>query len=150
METGRKIMSKAAVSIKARLDPGIFLVTLLCLTPIVATVIWTIFPSISSAVAIAKLSGHQFELAATAGDLEAQTIKRQIQRHFLDYSVYIPTEDIVIFQDGESKNTRLETLMTKACGRGSMFVWVPFKIALPFYGEKVIEWCWKPKLQVQK
>lgn len=143
-------MKKSAPKPKGRLDVGIFLVSLFCLAPIVATIIWTVFPSLSAAVAIAKLSREPVQLSDPAGVEETLAIKRQIQRHFLDYSVYIPTEDIVIFQDGESKNTRLETLMTKACGRGSLFVWVPFKIALPFYGEKVFEWCWKPKLQVLK
>ena len=89
-----------------------------------------------------------------AGDFDSEesavTIKRLIQRHFLDYSVYIPVEDIVIIASEKKEGNRLESLMTKACGHGSLFVWIPLKISLPFYGEKVHEWCWKPSLQIKK
>lgn len=133
---------------KSRIDFSVFFVTLICLAPIAATLVWTFFPSIRSATAVAKFqsAGQTYRLQDEESVL---AVKRQIQRHFLDYSVYIPTEDIVVLLDVEAKNTRLESLMTKACGKGTFFVWVPFKIALPFYGEKVIEWCWKPKLQAQ-
>lgn len=131
-------------------DPGIFLVSVLCLAPIAGTVAWTFFPSFASLAAMVKLSSTPLQVSQHASSEDILTVKRQIQRHFLEYSVYIPTEDIVLFEDAEQKNSRLETLMTKACGRSNLYVWVPFKFALPFYGEKVIEWCWKPKLQTLK
>ena len=79
----------------------------------------------------------------SAADL---SLERQIQRHFLAYNIYIPIEDIVTLPSTNgSQNEVASLIMQKACGRGRLFVWIPFKFRLPVTGEKVIEWCWKPQ-----
>lgn len=118
--------------------------------PVLTIVAWTTLASFKSVIAITKFGEITFNQNDLNSDEAVTALKRQIQGHFLDYSVYIPTEDIVLLTNQEKKNTRLETLMTKACGNGSLFVWVPFKIILPFYGDKVVEWCWKPNLKLEK
>jgi hypothetical protein len=133
-----------------RFDRKTFIVSLLCLTPIAAAATWSFLPSLRSIVAVTKFSQITIDFADFNLEESSVTIKRQIQRHFLDYSVYIPVEDIVIIAPDKKEDNRVESLMTKACGSGSLFVWIPLKISLPFYGEKVHEWCWKPSIQIKK
>lgn len=143
-------MKKSGKNPRKTFDWRMFAITLACMFPLLATFVWTSFPSIKSAIAIAKFDPISFNQRDFGSNEPITALKRQIQRHFLNYSIYIPTEDIVLLSEEENKNNRLETLMTKACGNGSLFVWVPFKIILPFYGDKVIEWCWKPSLKLEK
>ncbi len=143
-------MNRPVKKTSKRFDTRTFFVSLMCLIPIAAAATWSFLPSLRSIVAITKFN----QITMNAGDFDSEesavTIKRLIQRHFLDYSVYIPVEDIVIIASEKKEGNRLESLMTKACGHGSLFVWIPLKISLPFYGEKVHEWCWKPSLQIKK
>jgi hypothetical protein len=143
-------MNRSVKRPSKRFDTKTFVVSLLCLIPIAAAATWSLLPSLRSIVAVTKFS----QITVNSADLNSYessvTIKRQIQRHFLDYFVYIPTEDIVIITSEKKDGNRTESLMTKACGSGSLFVWIPLKISLPFYGEKVHEWCWKPSIQIKK
>ncbi len=143
-------MSRSVKKSSKRFDSRTFFVSLLCLIPIAAAATWSFLPSLRSIVAVTKFSQIMIESADLDSDESSVTLKRQIQRHFLDYSVYIPVEDIVIIAPDKKEDNRLESLMTKACGSGSLFVWIPLKISLPFYGEKVHEWCWKPSIQIKK
>jgi hypothetical protein len=122
---------------KRQLDAKTFLLTLACLLPVAMAATWSVYPSIKSAVAVTKFEKLKLTQSELGSEETITGLKRQIQRHFLDYSVYIPTEDIVVLSTLEKSDDRLESLMTKACGRGSLFVWIPVKISLPFYGEKV-------------
>ena len=45
---------------------------------------------------------------------------------------------------------QLTLLMQKACGKGKLYIWVPLKFRLPMRGEKVVEWCWIPKIKLAK
>jgi hypothetical protein len=143
-------MNRSIKKTGSRFDPKIFLVSVLCLLPIAAAITLSLLPSVRYIIAVIKFN----QLSEGAIDLESVEtevlVKRQIQRHFLDYSVYIPVEDIVIIASDKKEDNRLESLMTKACGHGSLFVWIPLKISLPFFGEKVHEWCWKPSIQIKK
>jgi hypothetical protein len=143
-------MNRSLKKTSGKFDPKIFLVSVLCLLPIAAALTWSMLPTVRSVIAVIKFN----QLSDGAIDLESVetevVVKRQIQRHFLDYSVYIPVEDIVIIATDKKEDSRLESLMTKACGHGSLFVWIPLKISLPFIGEKVHEWCWKPSIQIKK
>ena len=143
-------MSRPVKKSNKRFDSRTFFVSLLCLVPIAAAATWSFLPSLRSIVAVTKFSEIMIESADLDSEESSVTLKRQIQRHFLDYSVYIPVEDIVIITPDKKEDNRLESLMTKACGSGSLFVWIPLKISLPFYGEKVHEWCWKPSIQIKK
>jgi hypothetical protein len=143
-------MSRPVKKSNKRFDSRTFFVSLLCLIPIAAAATWSFLPSLRSIVAVTKFSQIMIESADLDSEESSVTLKRQIQRHFLDYSVYIPVEDIVIITPDKKEDNRLESLMTKACGSGSLFVWIPLKISLPFYGEKVHEWCWKPSIQIKK
>lgn len=143
-------MSRPVKKTSKRFDTKTFFVSLLCLFPIAAAAVWSFLPSLSSVIAVTKFSQITINYADLNSEESSVTIKRQIQRHFLDYSVYIPVEDIVIIAQDKKEDNRLESLMTKACGSGSLFVWIPLKISLPFYGEKVLEWCWKPSIQIKK
>ncbi len=72
-------------------------------------------------------------------------LRRRVQKHFLGHNVYIPMEDIIATSAQDPSSATLALLMQKACGRGRLYIWIPFKFMLPVAGEKVIEWCWKPQ-----
>ena len=67
-------------------------------------------------------------------------IKRLVHQHYLSYSIYIPLDDIVIY-DQRRVEQPLTALLQQSCGSGSAYVWVPLKMQLPLMGEKVWEWC---------
>jgi len=150
MATGWKAMNRPSQKAVKSFDLKFFGISLLCLIPIAGAATWSLLPSLRSVMAITKFNQSTIGILDPTTEDSSTSVKRQIQRHFLDYSVYIPLEDIVIIANEKKSDTRLESLMTKACGHGSLFVWIPLKISLPFYGEKVHEWCWKPSLQIKK
>jgi hypothetical protein len=67
-----------------------------------------------------------------------------LQHHFLNRSIYVPLEDIVVPEEAGAGPSDYGMLMQRACGRGKIFLWIPLKFTLPILGEKVIEWCWIP------
>lgn len=119
--------------------------TLAVVLPILAALGWSAHPAFLAAWAIFDAPPFAAD-ASSSGPDEDPTLKRQIQRHFLRHYVYIPLDDIVaVSPDPIPANDTASLVMQKACGRGRLFVWIPFKIRLPFAGEKVFEWCWKPQ-----
>ncbi|WP_159455058.1 hypothetical protein [Pseudobacteriovorax antillogorgiicola] len=66
--------------------------------------------------------------------------KRKIQRHYLDYGIYIPIDDIILDLEGGTNIAQLK-MLRKACGAGQTFVWIPLRFRFPMLGEKVFEWC---------
>ena len=66
--------------------------------------------------------------------------KRKIQRHYLDYGIYIPIDDIILDLE-EGDQISQSKMLRKVCGEGNAYVWVPLRFRLPLIGEKVFEWC---------
>ena len=56
--------------------------------------------------------------------------RRQIQKHYMQYGLYIPLEDIIAVNLLDNSQARLNFLMRNACGQAKLYVWVPLK--LPF------------------
>lgn len=73
-------------------------------------------------------------------------LKRDIQKHFLQYKLYLPVEDMVA-GIGEIEEQRTADLMRSACGSADLYVWVPVRIRMPLIGDRIHEWCWKPKIR---
>lgn len=67
-------------------------------------------------------------------------VQRKVQKHYLDYGIYIPLDDIILNQDENSAITQL-SLLEQVCGEGTLYIWVPIRIRIPVLGEKVLEWC---------
>lgn len=113
--------------------------------PTIAAAAWTSHEALRAAWAVFDYA----PVPLTSEDWHDPTrileMRRQVQRHFLDHSVYIPMEDIVAGAPTEEDPTDMSLLMQKACGQGRLFIWIPFKFFLPVTGEKVIEWCWRPQ-----
>ena len=129
----------------AKLNSSLRTIGLIC--PILAAFIWSAHPS---ALAAWALIDAPLFTSKYSDDPDPQTnrqnLRRQIQRHFLRHYIYIPLDDIVsINSDPIPADDTASLVMQKACGRGRLFVWIPFKIRLPVIGEKVFEWCWKPQ-----
>lgn len=83
------------------------------------------------------------------GNAEALGVRRRIQKHYLQYDIYMPLEDIIVPADpaATSDKNRLTFLMRNVCGSAKIYVWVPIKIRVPGLGNMIWEWCWKPKLK---
>ena len=117
--------------------------------PVVTAFGWTVSPAVRAWVATTTLAievdAYQLESAGGVSD-----VKRTVQNHFRNYDVYIPTTDIVAVLDGYSEShTRLEKMLRAACGKGVLYVWVPIRYRLPVIGDRISEWCWKPKVSVR-
>ena len=76
-----------------------------------------------------KQNNHSEILSHSSTDLA-------IHRYFLKFGIYVPREDII-----ESTITSINFPMHNSCPKGKIQIWIPFKIQVPLFGEKVLEWC---------
>jgi hypothetical protein len=110
---------------------------------------WTFEPALRAV--IASLSLNDTFLSSDLGEInqEALNVRRRIQKHYLEYDVYMPLEDIIvpIGPAADPSKNRLTFLMRNVCGSAKIYVWVPIKIRVPVFGNMIWEWCWKPKLK---
>ena len=105
---------------------------------------WTTAPAAMAALATFRLTAPTLEDSEWSDVRRVVDLKRQIQKHFLDYSVYLPIEDIIAPSTLGNEQDELAFLMQSACGRARLYIWIPLKFRLPFIGNKVLDWCWKP------
>lgn len=111
-----------------------FLVFAFCVT----ACFLTIKPSI-----YALLASQNLDIPMIVGEGKRNNFKVQrqkIQSHYLQYGIYIPFDDIILTRE-EKISPRYLRMLRKSCGRGHIFIWVPFRIKVPLTGEKVFEWC---------
>lgn len=118
---------------------------LFLIAPILFAAGWTTFPAAKTALAIYNAYGSH-DVPRWAGE-SGRSLERRVQRHFLDHKVYIPLEDIVRSEELTDAPKRVAQQVRQVCGKGTLFVWLPFRFRIPVYGDKVYEWCWKPKSQ---
>ena len=118
---------------------------LLQMAPLLAAICWTCYPAFFTVRAMATMPLQSLQASAWRDREQTLVLRRQLQRHFLAHSVYLPLEDISTAPAPGAAGDDTSLLMQKACGRGRLLVWLPFKFNLPIFGEKVIEWCWKPQ-----
>jgi hypothetical protein len=76
------------------------------------------------------------------------SLRRKEQRYFLDHGLYIPLEDIIVGNGLNQMDKQSFASLAKSC-RGlkrdrDIAIWLPLKVRVPFFGERVQEWCWKP------
>lgn len=76
------------------------------------------------------------EQGATIGAGHFLTAQQKIHQYFLSRQIYIPQEDISLHSDEP-----MLFAVRNSCSRGKIYVWIPVKVRLPMFGEKVIEWC---------
>jgi hypothetical protein len=112
--------------------------SLLFAMPVVISVIWTTLPSIEAAMGTIHV---KFRIKSLLEEARSGIeIKRAIQKQFLYYDVYIPIEDILLREEVASGEQKLPGLIDR-CGRGEVYVWVPYPVRLPILGEKLTEIC---------
>lgn len=78
------------------------------------------------------------------------SLRRKEQRYFLDHGFYIPLEDIIVGDGLHQMDKQSFASLSKACrglkrGR-DIAIWLPLNVKVPFLGERVQEWCWKPDI----
>ena len=128
----------------AKLAKSLLLMLFLAV-PTLGAMAWTCHQAALAVWAIAVFKPVALPESDWEDPLRLLDLRRQVQRHFLEHSVYIPMEDIVTNSGDDQASGGLSLLMQKACGPGRLYIWIPFKFHLPVTGEKVIEWCWKPQ-----
>jgi len=117
-----------------------------------AAIVWTVLPSLKSWVAATIFEQQTISASAWETHTDFHELKRSIQRHFLNYDVYVPLEDMIQGlppQGSAAKASELSLLMQKACGQATLYVWIPIRFRIPLIGDRVTEWCWKPPIQIQ-
>ncbi len=117
----------------------------LLLAPTLAAAGWTCRPAVMALYAAYTVPPVGLDKSEWADPSRVLELRRQLQRHFLAHDTYVPLEDIVATPPREGSPGDTALLMQKACGRGRLFIWIPFKFKLPITGDKVVEWCWKPQ-----
>jgi len=122
----------------------------LLILPSIGAATWSVLPALNSIYAslLIKLPNMSKETWDEPGS--AEQLRRKMQIHFLDHNIYVPMEDIVINNNTpDIEVKRLHLLMDKSCGRANVYVWLPLKFRIPFMGNKLVEWCWKPTVNIQ-
>ena len=109
-------------------------------------VTWSGAPSIMALVATSQLEPIHRNPALDGDDQAILGLRRQIQKHYLNYGVYLPLEDIMLRDQVLKLNASLDNALHRYCSDAVLGIWVPLKFRLPIIGERVVEWCWKPVL----
>lgn len=113
--------------------------------PLFFAAFWSAEPALQATYAAWKYNLTPIDTDRLNNSINQVNTKRQIQKHFLRDNIYIPLEDIILITDFLEKQSNLSFFMQNACGRGRIYVWVPLKFRLPIIGDRVFDWCWKPR-----
>ncbi len=122
--------------------PALFVLMLL---PTLGVALWAIGPTFRAIVAAYALT----PVVVPSAPMDAMAwvdFRRQMQKHFSQYDVHVPMEDMVI-QDAGLSGAELTQFTRKACGDGLLYVWIPLRVTLPVWGTIVWDWCWVPRIK---
>ena len=61
--------------------------------------------------------------------------KRGLHQRLLQKNIYIPLEDLADNHDLDQYFN-----LKKSATEGTIYAWIPIRIKLPLFGEKVVEW----------
>lgn len=111
--------------------------------PMLICILLTCWQPLRATWGALTLNTKSFEISEEITSQESLRYRRNIQKHFLNLDTYIPMEDIVIPLASAEVDSRLKKLMRNACGKGTIYVWIPLKFRWPLTGERVVDWCWK-------
>ncbi len=114
------------------------------IAPTIGAATWSSLPALTAAWAMLSFKAPEMSKEDWLDPARTLELRREIQKHFLGHTVYIPLEDIIAPPAGDNHDD-LALLMQKACGRGRLYIWIPLRFKVPLTGEKVIEWCWRPQ-----
>ena len=105
------------------------------------------YPAVRALVATARMEPVRHQVIIN-NDLQVRAeLRRQIQKHYLNYGIYVPVEDIMFRDQVLQLNQSLESSVHHYCSDAVLGIWVPLKFRLPLMGERVVEWCWKPVIR---
>lgn len=122
--------------------------------PWVAAVIFVIVWSVQDALVVVWAAARHPRIPKSAQDFvePARTdFKRQEQKYFLSYGLYVPLEDMMYSDELSQGAVRYAQALRKSCSgmraESGFAIWLPLRTRSPLIGERVMEWCWKPSLQ---
>lgn len=117
------------------------------ITAILVGISWSMWPTLCAGYAAATLKGVDADIVRYGNEVVQLELQRSVQKHFLDYGIYLPLEDIMFTQRLLAANKDLENGIRRACGDGPFALWIPVVVKIPLIGERSSEWCWKPTLK---
>ena len=106
---------------------------------------WSGWPILSVGIATLRLAPISQEAIQSVNEQTRLELQRSIQKHYLQYGVYLPLEDIMFTDRILRTNKELTGAVQRFCQGAPVALWLPIVIRLPFIGERSTEWCWKPK-----
>jgi hypothetical protein len=122
--------------------------------PWFAAVVFMILWSVQDSLIVVWAAARHPRIPKIALDLadSARTdFKREEQKYFLSYGLYIPLEDMMYGDQLSQGAVRYAQALRKSCSGmradAGFAIWLPLRTRWPLFGERVMEWCWKPSLQ---
>lgn len=122
---------------------------LLMIFPLAAACLWTCWPALRAIHAASIYDSTSVGKVESLDPAGALHFRRSIQRHFSDHDVYVPIEDIQIVDALDPREVMFSGTRQNQCDRARLHVWIPLRFKWPIFGEKVVEWCWKPQAKEQ-
>jgi hypothetical protein len=95
-------------------------------------ILWSLYPSLYSRFVMSQINKTTFQNERTIS-------KRSVQSYLLKQGVYVPIENIIEAKD--HTNQDFETLQQSCPQNAILWVWVPLKIRLSFFGDFVRSVC---------
>lgn len=114
---------------------------------ILSIALWSSWPAVKALSAALELKKISKQSVIQGSDSVKLEIQRNLQKHFLEFGVYVPLEDIMFTERVTEANPELEATVNRVCGNAPLVVWIPLQFRLPLVGERSLEWCWKPSLK---
>ena len=127
-----------------------FLKFILFISPPLGAVIWSCRFAIAAYFATLTFKPIYYTQSQWESRSNVTNFSKHLQTHFRKYKIYLPFEDIV---KKPQKGLLLEKIfldLERDCGHGNVYVWVPLFFKVPLLGNKVVEWCWIPRIIIKK
>ncbi|MBP9708747.1 MAG: hypothetical protein KBD78_14000 [Oligoflexales bacterium] len=131
---------------KSRLITPLLLI-LFMVPPFLAAIYYTTHKAAAALIACQQLKIQNNDALKELSPKALVEFKRKIQQHFRHYQIYLPLEDIVVNAQLNEKpdSFNLSTSLQENYGVSQVYLFVPLRFHLPFVGENVIEYVFKPQ-----
>jgi hypothetical protein len=117
------------------------------LVPLIVAAFSSIETAGRTAYAIATFEGSKYSHLEKLEPSDQIELRREIQRHLSDHFTYVPLEDIEWHDEDTLAYSKNSGTMQNQCEGARLHIWVPLRFKFPIIGEKVVEWCWKPRIK---
>ena len=138
--------AKGSHYIQSRLITPLLLI-LFMVPPFLAAIYYSTHKAVAALIACQQLQVQNNEALKELSPKALVEYKRKIQQHYRHYQIYLPLEDIVVnAQLNENPDSfKLSASLQENYGASQVYLFIPLRFHLPFVGENVIEYVFKPQ-----